>query len=82
MKDNSEIKEWFRIGRIEQDAGRSIEEVALQHLRHEGETAGSPEVTLHDLNLISLSQILDIERTGNVQLTGNAATDFLDGTHG
>ena len=53
-------------------------EVNLQHLRHEWKTTWSTQVALYDLNLVLLSEELDIERTGNLKRTGNLAGNLLD----
>ena len=66
------------IGSVEHDAGGGLDEVTLQHLADEGERTRGAEVALDDLDLVVAGQILDVERTGDVQLLGYLAADLLD----
>ena len=55
--------------------------VYLQHLADKRERTAGTEVALNHLDVVLACQILDIERTGDVQLTGNLAADALDAAH-
>ena len=63
---------------VEHDAGSSLDEVALQHLRYEREAARCTEVTLDNLHLVVASQELDVERTGDIEFLCNLAADFFN----
>ena len=67
---------------IEHNAGCGLDEVALQNLRHEGERTRRTQVTLDNLHVVVLSQILNIERTADVQLLSDLAADLLDSASG
>ena len=59
-----------------------VDQVQLQHLRHEGEGARGTQVTLDDEDIVITGHILDIERTVDVQGLGNLTRDTLDAAHG
>ena len=67
---------------IEHDASSGFDEVAFQNLRYERERTRSTEVTFDYLDFVVLSQILDIEWTGDVQFLRNLTADALDTTSG
>ena len=70
------------IGSIKHDAGSRINEVALENLAHEGERTGGAEVALDDLDVAALGEVLDIERSADVELFGDAARNLLDAADG
>ena len=55
----------------EHTAHGQVDEIQLQDFRHEGEATGGPQVALDDLHLPLVSQELDVERAGDVQLGGD-----------
>ena len=67
---------------IEHDLRGSLDEVALQDLRYEGERTGCTEVALDDLHFAVLGQELDIERTADVQFGSDLMSNLLDLTDG
>ena len=68
----------FLYRQAQHDTGSQLDEVYLQHLAHERERTAGTKVTLDHLDLIALRQILDIERTGDIQLLSDLLTDTLD----
>ena len=71
-----------RIGHAKHDLRGGLDEVALQDLRHKRERTRCAQVALDDLYLAVLGQILDVERSADVQFLGNLARDFLDLANG
>ncbi len=67
----------LRVGRVEHDAGRRLDEVALEHFADEGERAARAEVALDDLHVAALRQVLDVEGSADVQLLGYGAAHLL-----
>ena len=55
--------------------GCQLDKVYLQNLAHERKRTAGAKVTLNNLDVIVLCQILDIERAGNVQSLGNLAAE-------
>ncbi|EJP32999.1 hypothetical protein HMPREF1146_0001 [Prevotella sp. MSX73] len=70
------------VGCIEHDARGRLDEVALQYLRHEGERTGGTQVALDDLHRAVFGQILDVERSRDVEFAGYLPRDFLDLAYG
>ena len=62
--------------------GSQLDEIDLQHLGHERETPGCPQVTLYDLDGVLTSEELDIERTGDAERAGDGTGDLLDPANG
>ena len=55
-----------------------FDKVYLQYLADKRERAAGTQVAFDHLDIIIFCQILDIERTGNVQSLGNLTADTLD----
>ncbi len=66
---------------VQHNAGGYIDEIDLQHLRHEWERAGGTQVALDDLNLVVPSKELDIEGARYVQFVCYLARYLFDTTH-
>lgn len=62
--------------------GSQLDEIDLQHLGHERETPGCPQVTLYDLDGVLSGEELDVERSGDAERAGNRAGDLLDPADG
>ena len=60
--------------------GCQLNEVYLQHFADKRERTAGTQITFDYLNIIIFCQVLDVERTGNIQCLGNLTADAFDAT--
>jgi hypothetical protein len=72
----------FLNGKSQENSGGNVNKVHLQYFGYKGKTAGSTEVAFNNLDVVILSQKLDIEGAGDIKGFGNFACNAFDPAHG
>ena len=71
----------FLHGQSQHDFRGQFNHIDLKHLAHERETPRSAQVAFNDLDVVVLSQELDIERSADFQLAGYLPGNLLDAAY-